>query len=241
MKFITASNYEEMSELASETLLNCLIQKPDALFCIATGGSPTLLYKRFVQKIKKQNLDTSHLKLLKLDEWFGLSLDNPASCEYYIQEHLITPLNISPERYISFNSLEKDSAVECQRITDLIASNNGIDCCILGLGKNGHLGLNEPAESINPFAHKAILTPKTKEHSMLTSNSETVSEGYTLGLKNILDSKKILLLVTGEEKNEAFATLQKPLITSQNPANYLWLHDDTTCFVDNSSFLEANN
>lgn len=236
MKFITTETYEAMSEAASEVLVNCLSKKPDALFCIATGSSPTEAYRLFIEKVKERNIDTSKMRIIKLDEWKGLAKDNPATCEYYIQENILKPLGISEDRYISFNSLEDNAEYECERITKLLQESGGIDCCVLGIGKNGHLGLNEPSDKLNPFVHKTALDKKTQTHSMLASNNQTVSEGYTLGLKDLLESKEVLFLVTGADKQEAYEALQEKVITSRQPANYLWLHNNTHCIVDLSSF-----
>lgn len=235
MKIIETSNYQSMSQKAAEILVNCLKSKPDALFCIATGSSPTETYRLFVEQIKQERLDTSQMRIIKLDEWHGLDGSNPATCEYYVRKHIIEPLNISEDRYIAFDSLASDPEKECQLITNLLSENGGIDCCILGIGKNGHLGLNEPAEALNPFIHQAVLDEKTKKHSMLTENSQSVSHGLTLGLKAILDSKEVLLLITGADKKAAHVNLENKLISSRQPANYLWLHDNATCIVDTTS------
>ena len=236
MNIIKTENYNDMSQQACEILIKCLREKPNAMFCIATGSSPTGTYKEFVKRVKEEELDVSKLKIIKLDEWFGLEKNNPATCEYYISEHILKPLGISEDRYFSFNPKEQDDKFECQRISTLLTLNGGIDCCILGLGKNGHLGLNEPQEELNPFIHKACLDAKTQTHSMLVTNSTQVSEGYTLGIKDILDSREILFLVTGEGKQEAYDNFKKGNISSKYPANYLWLHNNVTCIVDESSF-----
>lgn len=236
MNIVNSENYYDMSKHACEILIKCLREKPDAMFCIATGSSPTGAYKEFVKRVKEEELDVSKLKIIKLDEWFDLEKNNPATCEYYIAEHILKPLGITEDRYFSFNPKEQDDKFECQRISTLLMQNGGIDCCVLGLGKNGHLGLNEPQEEINPFMHKACLDAKTQTHSMLVTNSTQVSEGYTLGVKDILDSREILFLVTGEGKQEAYENFKKGYISSKYPANYLWLHNNVTCIVDESSF-----
>lgn len=235
MNILETRNYKEMSERACELLIHCLREKPDALFCIATGSSPTETYGLFVQAIKREQIDTGKMRIIKLDEWCGLKKENPATCEYYIRKHILTPLNIPDERYLSFNPAEENEEYECKRISSLITENGGIDFCILGIGKNGHLGLNEPREEINPFTHKTELDSKTKTHSMLVSSNQTVSQGYTLGIKDILDSKKVMLLITGNDKQEAYQNLKKKMISTKYPANYLWLHDQAVCIVDSAS------
>lgn len=235
MELYKENTYKAMSESASEYLLSLLREKPDSLFCVATGNSPTETYHLFIQKALQQKLDTSHLRIIKLDEWYGLPQEHPATCEYYIRKNILEPLHISEDRYISFNPMEQDSEAECARIEHLITINHGIDCCILGIGRNGHLGLNEPAAVINPFIHKALLSDKTKEHSMLVNNNQAATEGYTLGIKEILNSRSVVLLVTGWDKQEAWNHFLNKTISSLHPANYLWLHNNTHCFIDQSS------
>lgn len=235
MEIIKTKDYIEMSKKACDFLIRRLTEKPDALFCIATGSSPTEAYRLFVQRINSEHIDTKRMRFIKLDEWCGLPKNNPATCEHYIRKHILTPLNIPDERYISFHPLENNSEYECNRISKLLAENGGIDCCILGIGRNGHLGLNEPKMEMNPFTHKAYLDDKTKAHSMLTENNQLVSTGYTLGIHEILNSKEILLLISGTDKKEAYHNLLKKTLTSKYPANYLWLHNRTTCIVDSSS------
>jgi len=235
MKLIKTKDYNEMSEQASEILIRCLKEKPDALFCIATGSSPTETYRLFIQKIKSEHINTRKMRIIKLDEWCGLTKENPATCEYYIRKHILTPLDIPDERYITFNPLEENAEFECERISNLLAENGGIDCCVLGIGRNGHLGLNEPGEEINPFIHKSYLDAKTKTHSMLVENDQIVSTGYTLGIKALLEAGEIMLLITGDDKQEAYHNVQRKTISSKYPVNYLWLHNNTVCFVDSAS------
>lgn len=238
MKIIKSENYKEMSLLASNMMIETLTSKPDALFCIATGSSPTGTYQLFLDRIKSENIDTSRMRIIKLDEWCGLPKDNAATCEHYIETHLLTPLGIpaDSERYISFHPLEKDFDAECARISRLLREAGGIDCCILGIGKNGHLGLNEPGKEVYPFAHKAALHAKTKTHAMLSENGESVSAGYTLGIKDLLDSRQIILLATGADKQEAYARLQSQTVSPECPASFLWLHENSVCITDISSF-----
>jgi len=235
MKLIKTKDYNEMSEQASDLLIRCLKEKPDALFCIATGSSPTETYRLFIQKIQSEHINTRKMRIIKLDEWCGLTKENPATCEYYIRKHILTPLDIPDERYITFNPLEENAEYECERISNLLAENGGIDCCVLGIGRNGHLGLNEPGEEINPFIHKSYLDAKTKTHSMLVENDQIVSTGYTLGIKALLEAGEIMLLITGDDKQEAYHNVQRKTISSKYPVNYLWLHNNTVCFVDSAS------
>jgi len=235
MEFVKAKNYDAMSDMASDLMMRKVQEKPHALFCLATGSSPTASYHLFVEKVKKEKLDVSKLKIVKLDEWFGLPESSPATCEYYLQENLLKPLHISKDRYIAFHPMEENTQFECSRIERLIQEAGGIDLCILGLGRNGHLGFNEPAEKSYPFTHKALLETKTKSHPMLVGNQEEAQYGYTLGIGNLLRARAIAFLITGQGKKEAYEAFQKAFLSAWHPANYLWLHKDVTCFVDEES------
>lgn len=234
MIFKHTSTYTEMSELASDYMVEILKKKPNALFCIATGDSPTLCYEEFVRKIKKDEINYSEMRVLKLDEWCGIPGSHPATCEYYIRKHILDPLKISDSRYIHFDGMADDANAECKRISDEIVQAGGIDLCILGIGKDGHLGLNEPGEELIPYTHKAVLNPNTRTHAMLKDTGADAINGFTIGIKDILNSRAIMLLITGNDKQESWNNLQKNVISSRYPANYLKLHNNTICFVDDS-------
>lgn len=154
-------NYTALSERASEYLLAVIRRKPDAVICLATGATPLLTYHYLVEKIHQQQVDVSQLTFVKLDEWVDLPLTMPGTCETFLQQHIVQPLGLREDQLISFHS-EEINETECERVTNLIARKGGLDLCVLGLGKNGHLGLNEPGESLQPPAISVNLMP---EHS----------------------------------------------------------------------------
>lgn len=239
MEFVNSKNYKEMSERAAEIMVDFLKSKPDALFCVATGSSPTLSYELFIKKVKEQGIKTDRMRIVKLDEWCGLGGDNPATCEYYIREKLLRPLDIPEDRYIGFDGTNENAEEECGRIAAFLKENGGIDLCVLGIGRNGHLGLNEPCRELNPYVHKAVLQEITRGHSMLSSNGEAATAGYTIGIKDILNSKKVMLLITGADKKTPYENLKRDVISSEYPANYLKLHGDAVCIVDAESVSEG--
>ncbi len=227
--FIPSKDYNSLSAEAAQVLINCVKNKPDALICIATGSSPTGAYEIFAKTVQEENIDVSKLRIVKLDEWLGVPPTDSSTCESYIIENIIKPLNIDKERYIGFVSDAKDPLEECKRIDDFLDKSGPIDLCVLGLGKNGHLGLNEPAEYLSPYSHAINLDEKTKTHSMLNKTEQTVTRGITLGLAQLLASKQILFLVAGPEKAEVFEQFKKGKVSTYLPATMLWLHSNTTC------------
>lgn len=235
MTFEDCADFAALSQKACEHLLETIIHNPQATICLTTGGTPQLTYPLFVAEVKKRNLDISGVTFVKLDEWVGLPLDAPGTCETFLRQHIIEPLNVAEDRFISFRS-ENITPAECERITTLIAQKGGLDLCLLGLGKNGHLGLNEPGETLEPRCHIATLDNRTRHHNMLKNSAVPVEQGITLGIKDILAARDVLFLVAGEGKQDAFARFQQAKVSSQNPASFLWLHQRVRCMFDGSLY-----
>jgi len=235
MFFIEEEGYLPLSVAASDLMIRVLREKPDALFCIATGGSPLGAYERFVTLVKREGIDTSQLRIIKLDEWWGIPATDPSTCEQYIQKRLLRPLYFDKSRYIGFDSMAVNAEEECGRIDAWLEKNGPIDLCILGLGKNGHLGLNEPSDEFTPFCHAPYLDAKTKTHVLLKNTDAVVERGITLGMANLLCSREILMLVTGREKKQAYKALRWGRVTPAYPCTALWLHGNTSCIVDISA------
>lgn len=232
MKITYFDNYGEMSDFAAEMLVASLKIKKDLLVCSATGGSPLGLYQRLAKANSKDGGLFNSIRILKLDEWGGIPMSDPNSCHSYLLENVLTPLKVSEDRYLAFDSESKDVAVECKRIQETIDNTGPIDLCILGLGKNGHLGFNEPAAFMQPACHIAKLASSTVQHSMVQTMPKTPTFGMTVGLKDILSSRQVLLLVTGADKQDVIKRLMTKEITTQIPASFLWLHANVECLID---------
>lgn len=221
MNFIAAIDYQDMSEKALGVLLEDLDKVHN--ICLATGGSPEGLYKLFVDYVKKNNVNLDHIMFTKLDEWIGVTKDSEASCEKFLMDKVLKPLGKEKD-YIGFDP-EKDPNQEVVRIQEFLKE-HPIDVCILGLGMNGHLGLNEPnSEGLNSSCHISQIQDKTKGHAMI-KNEKGITSGMTLGMKDILNSKKIILLVSGDDKEEVFKALKQNIETPLVPATYLTRHND---------------
>src|SRR5207244_10258717 len=145
----------------------------------------TLTYDLLAEQFRRSPSIFQNLRVLKLDEWGGLAIDDPGSSETYLRQHLLGPLSISPDRYIGLQSDPPDPQAECARIRAWLAQHGPIDVCVLGLGLNGHLAMNEPAESLQPFAHVAELAATTLNHSMLPESKCRPRFGLTLGLADL--------------------------------------------------------
>ena len=235
MKIEYFDNYTLLSTKAAELLVEELSVKRDLLLCAASGSSPELAYRIFSKKYIENPELFNSLKIMKLDEWGGISMDNPQSCEVFLQNNLIQPLNISQERYISFNSNPENPEEECCRISSYLKNSRPVDICVLGLGLNGHIAFNEPGDFLMPNCHVAKLSEKSLLHPMAKNMTEVPTYGLTIGMADILKSKKNIMIVTGSGKTEIIGAFLSGKVTTQLPASFLWTHPDVVCLIDKNS------
>lgn len=228
MIFYQYDSLDEMNNQVSEVVIALLKNNTKALLCPATGNSPTGMYKKLVEK--KDRFSAEGLRFIKLDEWYGPGMDNPGTCEYYLHQHLIKPLNIKAEQVVGFTSDTPTPELECERIQDYLNDNGPIDLCILGLGKNGHIAFNEPAAELHAGVHVSTLTQESLDHGMAKIANTKLEFGLTLGMGDILQSKMIILMVNGPHKREVLNKLLSSNISTNLPASFLWLHPNVYCY-----------
>jgi len=225
---------EELSEFAASIIMYNLKTTDGLLMCTATGNSTTLTYRKLVEKKKHFEADT--LRILKLDEWGGIPMTDPQSCEVYLQEKLVKPLEIPEENYIAFQSDSEAPAGECLRIQEYIDEQGPIDLCIVGIGLNGHVAFNEPAGFLQPNCHVQELSEKSLSHPMAVDMGTKPAYGLTLGMVDILNSKQLILLIHGLNKAEITREFMTKKITTSLPASLLWLHPNALCLCDKEAY-----
>jgi glucosamine-6-phosphate isomerase len=225
------TSYTELSKKAAEIIASEVKSNPSLVFCAATGGSPTGMYAEMAKN--KEIYD--HMQVVKMDEWGIIPLSHPDSCETYLEKHLLGPLNIPASRYVGFDTSLEQVEASCKQLNEYVASNGPMDICILGLGKNGHIAFNEPSDYLEPHFHKAILAPSTIAHDPALSAGEEPAYGLCMGMRDILQSKKIIFLVTGKGKEDALRRIMSKKIGTDCPASFLWLHPNVECLIDSSS------
>ena len=233
--FRVLPDYEAMSVAAANAVLATVRARPNAILCLPTGASPERLFELLVLAHQDDPALFRQVRVLKLDEWGGLDMDDPASCEGYLQTRVIRPLAISPDRCVSWQSRPNDARTECARIAAWLERNGPIDVSVLGIGLNGHLGLNEPGDFLQPSPHVAALTPESLEHGMLRTARRQPEYGLTLGMADLLASRHVLVLASGAAKAEPLRRLFRREITSQFPASFLWLHPALTLLCDRAA------
>lgn len=222
---------DELSWKAKDYVVQEIEKNKNLLLCVATGASPTRTYQLLAHKFQEQPQLFDQLRIIKLDEWGGIPMDQTGTCESYIQTYIIQPLQIPESRYIGFNSNPEDGSKECKTIQEKLRKEGPINLCILGLGMNGHLALNEPADFLQAHCHVSKLSPSSLQHPMTNEMQDKPSYGLTLGMADILQSQKVLILISGQQKQAIVKQFLSQKITSSIPASFLWLHPDVTCLI----------
>ena len=232
MRIFEFENIDQMSHKAAYIIMGEIMLNPHLILCTATGSSPMKLYRKLGEQAKKRKALFEQIRVVPLDEWVGLA-SSDGSCNAFLQKYFLSPLKVSQERYFPFNPKAENLEDECKRMQVILKDLGPLDVCILGLGKNGHLGFNEPANELQPHCHIADLTIESQQHSMITGSSIKPIQGITLGIQEILSSKRILLLVSGNDKEEAKKQFLSGKISPQCPASFLWKHGNVDCLIVN--------
>lgn len=242
IRIYKAKDYEDMSRKAANIISAQVIMKPDCVLGLATGSTPIGLYKELVEGYEKGDLDFSEVKTVNLDEYKGLNCENDQSYYYFMHDNLFDHINIPEENTHLPNGMEPDSEKECARYTKLIQSMGGVDLQLLGIGHNGHIGFNEPSESFDKEVHCVNLTQSTIEANkrFFASADDVPKQAYTMGIKTIMQAKKILIVANGEGKADIVRDAFFGPITPQVPASVLQLHNDVTLVADEAALSKVS-
>jgi len=234
MIIYAGKDYYDVSRKAANIMSAQIIMKPRAVLGLATGSTPIGMYKQLIEWYKKGDLDFSQVTSVNLDEYKGLSGDNDQSYRYFMNTNLFDHVNIDKSRTYVPNGLEEDSEKACADYNEIIRSVGGVDMQLLGIGGNGHIGFNEPGQAFETGTHCVDLQESTIEANkrFFASAADVPRQAYTMGIKNIMAAKKILLVATGSAKADAlYKSLYGP-ITPNVPASILQLHSDVTVVAD---------
>lgn len=232
-----AADYHDMSRKAANIISAQIIMKPDCVLGLATGSSPVGTYKQLIEWYKKGDLDFSKVTSINLDEYKGLSPDNDQSYRYFMNNNLFDHINIDKSRTFVPDGLEPDARKACNDYNNIIANSGGIDLQLLGLGHNGHIGFNEPGEAFEKETHCVNLTESTIEANkrFFASEADVPRQAYTMGIKSIMQARKILVIVSGESKAAILKEVLYGPITPAVPASILQLHNDVTIVADEAA------
>ena len=237
MRIYKGKDYADMSRKAANIISAQVIMKPDCVLGLATGSTPIGLYQQLVAWYEKGDLDFSEVRTVNLDEYKGLSRENDQSYYYFMHHNLFDHVNLPAENSHLPNGMEPDSDKECRRYSELIRSMGGVDLQLLGIGHNGHIGFNEPGDAFDNDVHCADLTQSTIEANkrFFASADDVPKQAYTMGIKTIMQAKKILIVASGEDKADIVRDAFFGPITPKVPASVLQLHNDVTLVADEAA------
>lgn len=222
MKISVYTHYEEMSTAAADQVVAQLAAKPASLLCFPSGETPTAMLKQLVRYAEEGKIDFSACYFIGLDEWLGMDESMEGSCKHYMYTHFFNLVAIRPEQIVFFDALTTDVDQECARVNDFISGHNGLDLMIVGIGMNGHLGLNEPGTDFDAYAHRSSLDQVTVNVGQKYFKNDTVlKEGITLGLRHLKEAKKAVLIASGTKKAPILAAALQGEVTIDVPASIL--------------------
>ncbi len=240
MRIYCGKDYEGASRIAANIISAQVIMKPDCVLGLATGSTPIGTYEQLIKWYEKGDLDFSAVHSINLDEYRGLKPDNDQSYRYFMNTHLFDSINIDKKNTFVPDGTAPDADKACKDYDEIIRSHGGIDLQVLGLGHNGHIGFNEPADSFCKGTQCVKLAESTISANarFFASADEVPKEAYTMGIGSIMQAKKVIVIVSGEGKAEIVKKAFLGPVTPQVPASILQLHNDVILVGDEAALAE---
>ena len=237
MRIYREKDYDAMSRRAATIIAAQIVAKPDCVLGLATGSSPVGTYKNLVAWNKQGDISFKEVRSVNLDEYYGLSGDHDQSYRYFMQTNLFDHVDIVPENTNVPNGLAQDPAAEGERYEALVASLGYADLQLLGMGRNGHIGFNETCGEFPLITHLVDLTESTIEANarFFASADDVPKQALSMGIGTIMKARKILVVVSGEDKADAVAKAVQGPIAPEVPASILQLHPDVTIVGDEAA------
>ncbi|HOU32637.1 MAG TPA: glucosamine-6-phosphate deaminase [Synergistaceae bacterium] len=237
MRVLASKDYDQMSRRAAYIVAGQVLLNPRSVLGLPTGSTPQGLYRELVRLFQEGDLDFSEVTAFNLDEYLGLSRTDPQSYAWFMEENLFKFVNVPPERRHIPDGMATDPEGECARYERKIEAAGGIDLQILGLGREGHIGFNEPGVKFEKHTHLIRLTEGTIQANarFFSSPEQVPTRALTMGIKSIMGAKRIILLASGQEKADAVAAAVRGPVSPELPASILQLHPDVTFVVDGAA------
>lgn len=234
MRIICAKDYHDVSRKAANIISAQVILKPNCVLGLATGSSPIGTYQQLIKWYEKGDLDFAEVRAVNLDEYVGLSVIHPQSYAYFMRNNFFDHINIDTRNVNIPNGMDPCENRECSRYDQVIHDLGGVDLQLLGLGPNGHIGFNEPDDEFIKGTHRVQLTEATINANarFFESVDEVPTAAYTMGILDIIQAKRVVMVVNGAAKAQAVKDSFWGPVTPKVPASILQLHPDFTLVAD---------
>lgn len=240
MTIYIKDDYEAMSLKAARMVAAQITLKSESVLGLATGSTPEGMYAQLVRMYENDDLDFSEVTTFNLDEYYQLPVENEQSYAYYMDHHLFSKVNVNKERIHIPNGIAADVESVCREYDQNISDNNNMDIQILGIGNNGHIGFNEPDVKFEAGTHLVALDEDTIEANarFFDSKEEVPKKAISMGIRNIMHSKKIVLMANGLKKASILKDMLFGPVSPNVPASVLQLHNDVTIILDKEAASE---
>lgn len=240
MRIVEANDYQDLCRIAADYIIKRVDTYPKLKLGLATGGTPLGIYSKLISDHEKNETSYREVTTFNLDEYVGLSGDHPNSYRYYMNQNLFNHIDIQKNNTFVPRGDVDDIHKECSDYEDLLQKHKGIDLQILGIGKNGHIGFNEPGTSFESETHVVNLTASTRKANARFFNSleEVPTKAITMGIATIMKSKEIMLLISGEQKQDALKRLLNGHVDESFPASVLNKHPYVTIIADKAAIAD---
>ncbi|MFI3170160.1 MAG: glucosamine-6-phosphate deaminase [Faecalibacterium sp.] len=240
MKIIRAKDYQDMSRKAANIISAQVIMKPNCVLGLATGGSPVGIYKQLVEWYNKDDVDFSEITTVNLDEYRGIARENDQSYWYFMQENFFQYVNVNPDNIHVPDGSNMNAEEACAAHNEVIRHAGGIDLQLLGIGVDGHIGFNEPDAAFELETHCVDLSESTinANKRYFAHIDEVPRQAYTMGIKNIMQARKVVMVVSGANKAKVVKDAFFGPVTPQVPASILQMHPDFTLVLDADAATE---
>jgi len=236
MKIFVGDNYATMSKQAANDVIQMMQSRKNPLICTASGHSPAGLYKELTERAGNKQLNTSHWFFVGLDEWIPMNGNDEGSCRYHLNKELFRPLQTGDDKICFFDGRANDLQAECDRTENFIQHHGGIDVAILGVGMNGHVGMNEPGTSVNTRSHVADLAPTTQQVGQkYFTKEQKLTKGITLGLQTLMEVKNVILVISGKQKADITQKILEDKVSENLPATLLRNHPALKIYLDSDA------
>jgi glucosamine-6-phosphate deaminase len=234
MEVIIKENYDQICEETVKIIHQAWKKKNNLVLGLPTGRTPLGVYKRLIELYQKEEIDFSRVVTFSLDEYLGLKENHPQSFAYYLEKNLYRHINLKKENIFRLKGTPEGIDKHCQEYEERIKSMGGIDLQILGIGRNGHIGFNEPSSSLSSRTRVKTLAEETIEANsrFFDDKNEVPRFCLTMGIGTIMESKMILLMASGEDKSEAIQKTIEGPITASVPASVLQYHPQAKIIID---------
>lgn len=237
MRIYITKDYDEMSKKAAKIMAQQVMQKPNSVLGLATGGTPVGTYKELIRLHKEQGLDFSKIVSFNLDEYYGLPTTHDQSYHYFMHDNLFNHVNINSQNTHVPSGLAEDINAACEWYEAEIEKSGGIDLQLLGIGSDGHIAFNEPSSSLGSRTRIKTLTQETiDDNARFFDTVEDVPKfAVTMGVGTIMEANRILLIANGEKKADVVSQFIEGAVTAEITASVLQMHPWVTVILDEAA------